>query len=249
VIRRLANRPRERLRRARFLSYDLGSGLREQSAFPLGLRQGRENSSSLEGNDAAAVCMSDQAGTEMRNDRDKRWRALMLSAQHGDGKAYAQLLSELLPLLRRIVSQKWPNALESEDVVQEILVSLHLVRHTYDANRPFMPWLMTIATRRIADAARRRYARSANETTVDVMPETFSGDDTKTEQETSDDQEALSKAMSVLPEGQREAIELLKIQGLSLDEASQVTGKSVASLKTGVHRAIKTMREALERKT
>jgi RNA polymerase sigma-70 factor (ECF subfamily) len=172
----------------------------------------------------------------------------MRSTQDGDRKAYSQLLSELLPLLRRVVTQKWPNASDNEDVVQEVLVSLHTVRHTYDSSRPFMPWLMTIASRRIADAARRRYARSANETTVDVMPETFSGDDAKTEQEVNDDREALRQAMAILPDGQREAIELLKIQGLSLEEASQVTGKSVASLKVGVHRAIKRMRQSLERK-
>jgi DNA-directed RNA polymerase specialized sigma24 family protein len=55
--------------------------------------------------------------------------------------------------------------------------------------------------------------------------------------------------MLTLPDGQPEAIELLKIQGLSLQEASQITGKSVASLKVAVHRAIRAMREALERKT
>lgn len=193
--------------------------------------------------------MSDGAGTKARRDHEEHWRALLRSAQDGDGRAYAQLLSELLPMLRRIVTHKWPSAPDIEDVVQEVLVSLHTVRHTYDPNRPFMPWFMTITTRRIADAARRRYARSANETTVDVFPETFSGDQTKTEQETSDDQEALRKVMSTLPDGQRQAIELLKIQGLSLQEASQITGKSVASLKVSVHRAIKAMREALERKT
>ena len=193
--------------------------------------------------------MSDRADTKTRRDREERWRALMRSGQDGDGKAYAQLLSELLPLLRRVVTHKWPSAPDVEDVVQEVLVSLHTVRHTYDPNRPFMPWLMTITKCRFADAARRRYARSANETTVDVFPETFSGDQTKTAQETSDDQEALRKVMSTLPDGQREAIDLLKIQGLSLQEASQITGKSVASLKVAVHRAIKAMREALERKT
>jgi len=193
--------------------------------------------------------MSDRADTKARRDREEHWRAHLRSAQDGDGRAYAQLLSELLPMLRRIVTHKWPNAPDIEDVVQEVLVSLHTVRHTYDPNRPFMPWFMTITTRRIADAARRRYARSTNETTVDVMPETFSGDETKTEQETSDDQEALRKVMSTLPDGQRQAIDLLKIQGLSLQEASQITGKSVASLKVAVHRAIKAMRDALERKT
>lgn len=193
--------------------------------------------------------MSDSVQAKTRRDREERWRALMRAGQDGDGKAYGQLLSEILPLLRRVVTYKWPGAPDIEDVVQEVLVSLHTVRRTYDPDRPFMPWLMTITTRRIADAARRRHARNLNETTVDVMPETFSGNPAKTEQETSDDREALNKVMSTLPDGQREAIELLKIQGLSLQEASQVTGKSVASLKISVHRAIKAMREALQQKT
>ena len=181
--------------------------------------------------------------------REQRWQALMRAAQDGDNLAYAQLLSEILPMLRRVVAHKWPSAPDVEDVVQEILLSVHSVRHTYDPGRPFMPWLMTIATRRVFDAARRRTTRSANETTVDVMPETFSGEDTKTEQEISDDQEAICRAMAQLPDGQREAVKLMKLQGLSLHEASAVTGKSVASLKVSVHRAIKTMREMLERKS
>jgi RNA polymerase sigma-70 factor (ECF subfamily) len=56
-------------------------------------------------------------------------------------------------------------------------------------------------------------------------------------------------AMALLPEGQREAIELMKLQGLSLQEAAERTGKSVPALKVTVHRAIKAMRAALERKT
>lgn len=181
--------------------------------------------------------------------RELRWLELMRATQDGDNAAYAQLLYEILPMLRRVVAHKWPGAPDVEDVVQEILMSVHTVRHTYDPARPFMPWLMTIATRRIFDAARRRTARSAVETTVDVMPETFSGDHTKTEQETSDDQEAIRRAMAQLPEGQREALELVKLRGLSLQEASAVTGKSVASLKVSVHRAMRTMREILERRT
>lgn len=110
-----------------------------------------------------------------------------------------------------------------------------------------MPWLMTITTRRIIDAVRRRTTRTANETTVDVTPETFSGDETKTEQETSDDQEVIRRAMAGLPDGQRAALELTKLQGLSLQEASAVTGKRVASVKVSVHRAVKAMRKILDR--
>jgi RNA polymerase sigma-70 factor (ECF subfamily) len=182
-------------------------------------------------------------------EREERWRQLMRAAQDGDNAAYAALLSEILPVLRRFVAYRWPSAPDVEDIVQEVLLSVHTVRHTYDPARPFMPWLMTIAMRRTIDAARRRTARNANETTVDAMPETFSGDDTKNEQETSDDQEAIRRALAQLPDGQRQAVELMKVRGLSLLEASAVTGKSVASLKVSVHRGLKTMREVLKRET
>ncbi|WP_246720838.1 sigma-70 family RNA polymerase sigma factor [Methylocystis sp. H4A] len=193
--------------------------------------------------------MSTPRDDRARLEREERWRQLMRAAQDGDTAAYAALLSEILPVLRRFVAYRWPSAPDVEDIVQEVLLSVHTVRHTYDPARPFMPWLMTIAMRRTIDAARRRTARSANETTVDIMPETFSGNDTKNEQETSDDQEAIRRALAQLPDGQRQAVELMKVRGLSLQEASAVTGKSVASLKVSVHRGLKTMREVLKRET
>ncbi len=193
--------------------------------------------------------MSTPREDRARLEREERWRQLMRAAQDGDNAAYAALLSEILPVLRRFVAYRWPSAPDVEDIVQEVLLSVHTVRHTYDPARPFMPWLMTIAMRRTIDAARRRTARSANETTVDIMPETFSRNDTKNEQETSDDQEAIRRALAQLPDGQRQAVELMKVRGLSLQEASAVTGKSVASLKVSVHRGLKTMREVLKRET
>ncbi len=148
-------------------------------------------------------------------------------------------------MLRRLVNLKWPQTQEDEDIVQEILVSLHTVRHTYDPTRPFAPWILTIAKRRIADAARRRYLRTAKEGIVKEMPETFHAIQTKADHEASDDRESLRKAFDALPAGQRQAIELLKIEGLSLQEAAYVTGKSVTSLKVSVHRALKSMRQSL----
>lgn len=177
----------------------------------------------------------------------KRWGEMMEAAQGGDHASYTALLTELLPVLRGLVARRWRSQQDVEDIVQDILLSLHSVRHTYDPSRPFMSWLMTIALRRIADAARRLSSRSANETTVDVMPETFSGDDAKSSFEMSDDQEMIRAALLGLPAGQRQAVELMKLQGLSLREASGQTGKSVASLKVTVHRALKTMRQVLEK--
>jgi RNA polymerase sigma-70 factor (ECF subfamily) len=203
----------------------------------------------------SSFCAEGQNGMSIHRDngarleREERWRELMRAAQDGDNAAYAALLSEILPVLRRSVAYRWPNAPDVEDIVQEVLLSVHTVRHTYDPARPFMPWLMTIAIRRTIDAARRRTARSANETTVDVLPEAFSGEPAKNEQETSDDQEVIRRALAQLPDGQREAVELMKVQGLSLQEASAVTGKSVASLKVSVHRALKAMCEVLKKES
>jgi RNA polymerase sigma-70 factor (ECF subfamily) len=193
--------------------------------------------------------MSSQKDPIRAKDDERRWRALMTSAQAGDGVAYAELLSDLFPVLHRFVRRKSQNRQDVEDIVQEILVSLHTVRHTYDPRRPFTPWLMMIAARRVADAARRRYARGENEIAVDVLPETFQGDETKFEQEASLVVEDIRRALAVLPESQREAIELIKIRGLSLEEAAEATGKSIGSLKVRVHRAIKAMRQALEQKS
>lgn len=186
---------------------------------------------------------------EPRTARDARWRAQMRAAQDGDQSAYGALLAEILPMLRVIVRRKWGSQQDVDDIVQDILLSLHGVRHTYDPGRPFLPWLLTITYRRIADAARRSTSRSSYETTVDVMPETFSADETKNEQDRSDDQAAMRQSVAGLTSGQREAIELTKVQGLSLKEASVVTGKSVASLKVNIHRAVKALRRSITTKT
>jgi RNA polymerase sigma-70 factor (ECF subfamily) len=112
-----------------------------------------------------------------------------------------------------------------------------------------VPWLLTIARRRTADAIRRMSSRSAHETAVDVLPETFSGPEAKIEQDSSDDQAAIKDALAELTPGQREAVELLKVQGLSLREASTLTGKSVSALKINVHRALRALRRSLTTKT
>lgn len=196
-----------------------------------------------------ALSVMDQSEREDCAERETVWRCLMVQAQDGDKVAYARLLTEILPVLRRYVGHKWRDRDEVEDIVQDILLSLHDVRHTFDPGRDFMPWLMTIASRRIADAARRNASRFGHETTVDTMPETSGPLPTKYEQDISDDRQQLLSALDELSPAQREAVRLMKIEGASLQEASALTGRSTASLKTTVHRALKTMRQSMERKS
>lgn len=191
----------------------------------------------------------DENGFTENRAREERWRQQMKAAQGGDQAAYASLLREVMPLLRDLVRRAWRTPQDADDIVQDVLLSLHAVRHTYDPARPFVPWLLSITRRRIADAARRSSIRFQREIAAGVLPETFSGDGAKIEQETRDEQASIRQALAGLTTEQREAVELLKVQGLSLKEASAVTGRSVPSLKAHVHRALKALRRSITAKT
>ena len=171
----------------------------------------------------------------------------MGSAQAGDAAAYAQLLHELMPLLRGAVRRRrgFLKSEDVEDLVQDILLSLHQVRATYDPARPFLPWLMAIARNRVTDGARRYISRSAHEVVVAQLPETFSTDDPNRTGEVYGDPEALRLAMKTLPRGQRDAIEMLKLREMSLKEAAALSGASIAALKVAVHRGMHALRKVL----
>jgi RNA polymerase sigma-70 factor (ECF subfamily) len=171
----------------------------------------------------------------------------MAAAQEGDQASYARLLSELTVFLRRLARQEWPrgNAADIEDVVQETLLTLHVSLHTFDPSRPFIPWLLTLLKRRAVDGVRRRVRIHRNEIAADTLEVTFLVEPANIAAEAPGDGEALRKAIARLPPGQRQAIELLKLQELSLKQASVATGLSVAALKVATHRALTTLRHAL----
>ena len=174
--------------------------------------------------------------------------ALMRAAQGGDRSAYRALLGEAAPLIRRVVRSRRPflSADDTEDVVQDVLLSLHAVRATYDGRRPFVPWLIAITRNRMADAARRHARRASREVAVEEYPETSEAVATNTVSETYGDPEALRQAVAELPKGQRVAVELLKLREMSLKEAAETSGMTVGALKVASHRATRALRLALK---
>jgi RNA polymerase sigma factor (sigma-70 family) len=182
-----------------------------------------------------------------RSSSEDQLGALMHAAQRGDGTAYHQLLCTVTPRIRRIVARRraFGRAEDVEDLVQDVLLSLHAVRATYDPSRPFMPWLLAIVRNRLADGARRHRSTAAHEVVVDDADVTFATPATNSTQDSSDDLEALDHALQVLPAGQRRAIELLKLQELSLKEAAAASGATIGALKVATHRALIALRKAL----
>jgi RNA polymerase sigma-70 factor (ECF subfamily) len=178
---------------------------------------------------------------------DEHLSRLMARAQQGDHDAYVTLLRAVTPRIRRLVRRKrtFFGERDVEDVVQDVLLSIHAVRATYDPARPFMPWVAAIVRHRLADAARRHARHGAREMATDDLDVTFQASSAKSQEETFDDAEALAQAIEALPPGQRQAVELLKLRELSLKEASAVTGLSVGALKIATHRAIASLHRAL----
>lgn len=188
-------------------------------------------------------------------DQHPEWSRLMAAAQEGDGQAYRQLLIAITPLLRRVAARRLSGAAAAdiEDVVQDVLLSVHAVRHTYDPARPFLPWLMAIERHRLGDWRRQAIRRSANEVVVDSLEETFADHAANKEDEEPADRtidrtaerKQIHAAVAELPPAQRRAVELLKLKEMSLKEAAKETGMSVTALKVASHRGIKALRALL----
>jgi RNA polymerase sigma-70 factor (ECF subfamily) len=180
---------------------------------------------------------------------DSQLRSLMRAVQEGDSASYEGLLRKVVPLVRNAVRgrRSFLATADIEDLVQDVLLSLHSVRATYDPKRPFLPWLMAIVRNRLADGGRRHARLRSHEIAVERLPETFAEPGSNMDAEAFGDPEALRQAMARLPQGQRKALELVKMKEMSLKEASQASGMSVAALKVATHRAVKALRGMLKK--
>jgi RNA polymerase sigma-70 factor (ECF subfamily) len=164
-------------------------------------------------------------------------KPLWMRAQGGDDVAYRAALEAIARRLRAFFGRRL-SALpdEVEDLVQETLLALHLQRGTYDASLPVSAWVHAIARHKLVDLWRRRGRREALNEPLDDLRDSahpLAADD---EQPARRD---LAVLIETLPRAQQQAIVLTKIEGLSMVEASERTGVSVAALKVQVHRGLK----------
>jgi len=186
-------------------------------------------------------------GSGQRNtNRTRDWGGLMARAQDGDRLAYRALLEDMTPYLRTLAARCFKEPSDTEDAVQDVLLTVHAIRHTFDPRRPFGPWLVAIANRRIIDRLRRQTRARSHELKMSAEHETFSSDAANFHSdELSADSAALHAAIAALPPDQRQAIGLLKLKEMSLKEAALASGRSVSALKVATHRAIKSLRKLL----
>ncbi|PTM34788.1 RNA polymerase subunit sigma-70 [Enterobacter cloacae] len=166
------------------------------------------------------------------------WPALMARAQAGEREAYTQLLRAIVPAIRAIVHKQISDSVLVDDVIQDVLLTVHRVRHTYDPACPFLPWLMAIARARTVDALRRRGHHWLRETGDGQIAEEVS-DNTPEDEER---EEELAMILDQLPSRQRQIVEHIHLQEMSLAEAAARYNLSIAAVKSLLHRALTNLR-------
>ncbi len=173
------------------------------------------------------------------SDKYAKLAALFRAGLTGDALSYNRFLQAISPIIHRAICKKL-TAIEAEDVLQEILISIHKARHTYDGERPIMPWLLAITRFRINDALRKIYASPRCEH-VDIGDLTDILVDVT---ETPSSNESLSELFKGVPEREQKILTMMHFEDYTAKETGQRLGMKESAVKVAAHRTMKKIRKA-----
>jgi RNA polymerase sigma-70 factor (ECF subfamily) len=170
------------------------------------------------------------------SEREDEWTGLMRSAMGGDGAAYHRLLRAITPVLRaasrRGLARAGQPPDQAEDIVQDILLAVHLKRHTWDVNAPFAPWLFAIARNKLIDALRRRGRRVF--VNIDDFAETLP-EESKAETASAAE---VAAHLDTLPARQREVLQSIAVESASIKDTATKFAMSEGAVRVALHRAL-----------
>jgi RNA polymerase sigma-70 factor (ECF subfamily) len=168
----------------------------------------------------------------------------------GDDDAFGDLYDCLAPRLQRFLRRRVRRSDQVDDFMQQTLLAIHRARGSFIRGAAVMPWAFAIARRLVIDAARRK----GREISLDPAEQAQRLAELVAVGDEADEillAKALARAVGStlfgLPESQRLAYELVKVDGLSCADAAEVLGVSVGTLKVRVHRAVEALRETVEK--
>ena len=168
--------------------------------------------------------------------REDEWTGLMRLAISGDSAAYRRLLGAIAPVLRAMARRGLTRAGrpvdQSEDIVQDILLAVHLKRHTWDVNAPFAPWLFAIARNKLIDALRRRGRR------VFVNIEDFQEVIPSEAPEETVPAREIAAHLHGLPARQRDVLQAIAVDSVSIKQTALKLSMSEGAVRVALHRGL-----------
>jgi RNA polymerase sigma-70 factor, ECF subfamily len=177
--------------------------------------------------------------------RDDEWTDLMRSANAGDSTAYHRLLKSVTPVLRagarRGLSRAGQPPDQAEDIVQDILLAVHLKRQTWDANAPFAPWLFAIARNKLIDALRRRGRRVF--VNIDDFAETIPSEPPAETLPTVE----VANHLSDLPPRQRDVLQSIAVESASIKATASKLSMTEGAVRVALHRGLASLAARLRK--
>lgn len=160
----------------------------------------------------------------------------------GDTSAFDVLYDALAPRLRAMLRRKRCNPALTEDLIQQTFLRMHLARAHYRRGQEVVPWAFAIARRLLIDTWRHADVERRQQPQAELSPppgpedEVIAGETAR----------ALAHGLERLAPQHREAFDLVKFDGLSLEQTAQVLGTTVTAIKLRLHRAYQALRGATE---
>lgn len=171
--------------------------------------------------------------------REEEWAQWMRGALKGDTQAYHRFLAAVTPHLRAMARRRGEQygapASEVEDVVQEVLLAVHLKRGTWDPARPIGPWLSAIVRNKLIDSLRRR-GRHVNVPIEDVLA-TLEAE----EQTDALDRLDAENLLDRLKDPQRDIVRSISINGAGVRETAERLKMTEGAVRVALHRALKSL--------
>ncbi|MFF7706956.1 sigma-70 family RNA polymerase sigma factor [Pseudomonas sp. NPDC007930] len=177
--------------------------------------------------------------------RERELQQLLLRAMDGDAQAYQVFLTALGGHLRGFLRRRLARRPEEvEDLLQEVLLAVHNARHTYRPEQPLTAWVQAIARYKLFDHLRHYARREALQQPLEEGDDLFAAELAEPAQASRD----LGRLLEHLPERQRLPIIHVKLEGLSVEETSRLTGMSGSAVKVGIHRGLKALAKLIRGK-
>jgi RNA polymerase sigma-70 factor (ECF subfamily) len=177
-------------------------------------------------------------------DKTDNLAALMRQSLNGDKHAYAEILQETSRFLRPFLAKRLSFTNEVDDLLQEILLSIHKARHTYDGNRPYKPWVYAIARFRLQDYLRAHYSDHLHHADDLSELENYLHENVT---ESAFTYESISGEVEKLPQKQAAILQLMHQEGYTAKEVAKKLGMNESAVKVAAHRAYRILREKLEK--
>lgn len=169
----------------------------------------------------------------------------------GDTAAFRELYAMVAPRLYGYLLRMARQRAVADDLLQQTFLKVHRARPAFVRGADPVPWIYSIAHRTFLDEARRSKRAVVNVGGDDELPELaadLGGALDGTRDQPRHDPEvakAALAALALLPEQQREAVVLTKLDGKSVAEAAAIAGTTVGAMKVRAHRGYTALRKAL----